>query len=214
MSVASDLAYLLISSSVGPDTTRRADLVASVTCLGRPGSAARGLHFIDLELPNVSRKHARIVHDDTAYRLENWQGRLGIGVYERRLDVGQSHELRHCDRFRIPDGDGPHLRLIFLLTDQTRYLPFEVEAQRPNLRIFGVDVKCTPLEYRLLTYLQQHAGQLCQYDELIAHLWPDSIGRKEHLEVLLSEVRKKIQAASGGFTFMQVFRGEGICLML
>jgi hypothetical protein len=70
MSVASDVAYLLISSSVDPDTTRCADLVASVTCLGRPGSAARGLDFIDLELPNVSRKHARIVRDDTAYRLE------------------------------------------------------------------------------------------------------------------------------------------------
>src|SRR5687768_10723567 len=136
MSVASDLAYLLISPSVDPDTTRRIDLVASTTCFGRPDSAARGFDFIDLELPNISRKHARIVHDGTGYNLENWQGRLGIGIYERRLDIGQSPALRHCDRFRIPDGDGPHIRLIFLLTDQTRYLPFEVEAQRPNMRIY------------------------------------------------------------------------------
>jgi hypothetical protein len=87
MSVASDLAYLLIGSSVEPDMTRRVELVASVTCLGRPGPAARGLDFIDLELPSVSRKHARIVRGDTVYRLENWQGRLGIGIYERRLYI-------------------------------------------------------------------------------------------------------------------------------
>jgi FHA domain-containing protein len=138
--------------------------------MGRPNSAAPGFDFIDLELPNVSRKHARIVYDGAAYHLENWQGRLGIGIYERRLDIGQSHMLRHCDRFRIPNGDGPHVRLIFLLADQTRYLPCQVEAQRPNMRVFGLDVKCSPLEHRLLLYLQQHAGQLCCYDELIA--WP------------------------------------------
>jgi hypothetical protein len=214
MSAPPDLAYLLIGVSTDPDTTRRIELVAPITCLGRPAPGEHGSDYVDLELPNVSRKHARIVRDGAAYRLENWKGRLGIGLYERRLEVAQVHELRHCDRFRIPDGDGPHIRLIFLLVDQTRVLPFEVESQRPNLRIFGADVKCSPLEYRLLAYLQRRAGELCRYDELIAHLWPDSVGRKEQLEVLLSEVRKKIQAASGGFTFMQVFRGEGICLML
>lgn len=206
-------AYLLISA--GPDApARRIELVTPLTCLGRPADDERGPGYIDLELPNISRKHARIAHDGAAYRLENWRGRLGVGLYERRLEVGQSHELRHCDRFRIPDGDGPHVRIVFLLTEQTHFLPFEVETQRPQVRIFGADVRCSPLEYRLLAYLQQRAGQLCRYDELIAHLWPDSVGRKEQLEVLLSEVRKKIQAASGGFTFMQVFRGEGICLIL
>jgi hypothetical protein len=89
MSVASDLAYLLISSSVESDTTRRADLVASTTCFGRPGSAARGFDFVDLELPNVSRKHARIVYDRTAYHLEKWDGAI------RETNVEKEHRCAH-----------------------------------------------------------------------------------------------------------------------
>lgn len=214
MSLSPDLAYMLLSRSDDPDVSRRVDLVGPATWLGRPAPDERGPDFIELDLPNISRKHARIVREGAAYRLENWKGRLGVGLYERRLEAGQSHLLRHGDRFRIPDGDGPQFRLAFLLIDQTHVLPFEVESQRPNVRIFGVDVKCSPLEYRLISHLQQHAGQLCRYDDVIAHLWPDRIGRKEQLEVLLSELRKKLQAASGGFTFIQVFRGEGICLLL
>ncbi len=57
---------------------------------------------------------------------------------------------------------------------------------------------------------------MCYYHELAAYIWPDirSDDRKRDLEVLLVKVRKKIRVASGGFTFMQTLRGEGVRLAL
>jgi DNA-binding winged helix-turn-helix (wHTH) protein len=221
MSEPQKLAYLLIRSSTDPDTTSRVDLTADVTCLGRPEPQDTGPNYIDLQLENVSRKHARIVRQDNEHVLENWLGKGKIGVYERSLAPGETHTLRHCDIFRIPDIEGPHLRIMFIEESiRTRFLPLEVEQQRPHVRIFGEDLKVAPLEHKLLSYLYQHFGELCRWDDVIVHLWPgttereDMTARKEQLEVLLTGMRNKIRPLSGGFTFMESFRGEGIRLVI
>lgn len=221
MSEPQNFAHLLIRTSTDPDTTTRVDLTADVTCLGRPEPQAAGSNFIDLQLENVSRKHARIVRQDNEYVLENWFGKAKIGLYERSLAPGETHVLRHCDIFRIPDIEGPHLRIMFIAESAlTRFLPLEIEQQRPQVRIFGQEVQVAALEHKLLSYLYQHAGELCQWDDVIVHLWPgttereDMVARKEQLNVLLTEMRNKIRPVSGGFTFMETFRGEGIRLVI
>lgn len=216
-----DFAYLLLRSSLAPDTTTRVDLSEPVTCLGRPEPQDVGPHSIDLKLENISRRHARIVRQERAYMLENWLGRGKIGLYERSLSPGERHELRHNDIFRIPDLEGPHVRLIFVVGYQTRFLPLTIEAGRPSIHVFGEEIRVRPQEHELLSHLYQHQGQICPYDTLIDLLWPPGVGGqrppavelKRQLDVLLSGLRNKIRPASGGFTFMETFPGEGLRLV-
>ena len=214
MSESSAAPHLLIHFSTNQETTYRIDLRTDITCMGRPESHETGPQYIDLGLDTISRQHARIVRQGDSYILENWRGRGKIGIYEQSLVPGDTHILRHCDIFRIPDVEGAHARLMFLLGTQTRYLPLEVEYQRPQARVFGEEIPLAPLEHRLLSFLHQHAGELCRYDQIIDHLWEDTTGRKQQLEVLLSTLRKKIRSRSGDFSFMSVYPSEGICLVL
>lgn len=181
-----------------------------------PDSPEAASSFVDLDLPSISRRHARITRQQNGYVLENWEGKYGIGVYERRLEPGDTHMLRHSDIFRIPDLPSEHFKCLFLLNDGTQKLPLQVENQSHEVYIFGDVINFTPLEYKLVDYLYKRKGQMCYYHELATHIWPDirSDDRKRDLEVLLVKVRKKIRAASGGFTFMQTLRGEGVRLAL
>lgn len=211
--------YLLISLSTEPDQTwARVMLAAEETHLGRPEADAAGPDTIDLQLDWVSRRHARIFRRPEGCVLENWQGTSGVGLYERTLQPGETHLLRHGDRFRIPDLDAPHARLLFLIDDRkTMILPLHLDRRRRQVRVFGQPVPCRGLEYTLLAYLYDREGELCAYDELLAQLWPDYQkvdGRRAQLDVHLSRLRARLREASGGFSFVQTVRGQGVRLVL
>lgn len=217
-----DLAYLLLSSSLAPSTTTRIDLSAAVTYLGRPEPQDAGPNYIDLKLENISRRHAQILRQGQTYVLKNLRGRGKIRIYERSLDFDELQELRHNDIFRIPDIEGPHIQLIFAIGHQTRFLPLTIEANRPSMHVFGKEIKVRPQEHHLLAYLYQHVNNICLYDVLIDLLWPPNAAGwrsptaelRGQLDVLLTGIRKKISSASGGFTFLETFPGEGVRLVI
>lgn len=214
-----DVACLIYCTPQDPDTTRALLLEPTVICLGRltldqvePPDAGH----LQLDLPTISVRHARIINTDAGYVLQNWQGRYGIGLYERELKPGESHVLSHSNIFRLPARE-EHVRLQFLVSQQqTLLIPVDVEHRRGKVYVFGEQVKLTPLEYRLVAYLHRHAPHLCSYDELMAALWGDAnpYERKGNLEVLLHDVRAKLRAASGGFTFMETVRGQGVRMVV
>lgn len=212
------LPYLLISRSTEPDSTWRHYLAGDITCLGRPETAEAEPNTIDLKIDWASRKHARILRQGAIYILENWRGSNGIGVYERCLRPGDTHILRHGDQFRIPDLSTAYVRILFLIDDKTTMrLPLQIDPRQHKVLVFGADVPLRGLEYRLLAYLYDHLGEVCAYDDLLAHLWPDFHkvdGRRAELDVYLARVRARLREASGGFTFMQTLRGHGIRLVL
>ncbi|MFL5807575.1 MAG: winged helix-turn-helix domain-containing protein [Roseiflexaceae bacterium] len=219
MPVSGNLPYLLVSLSTEPDNTwPRQYLAAEVTCLGRPEHDQADTGTIDLKLDWVSRRHARIIRRSGEYILENWHGTNGIGVYERSLRPGESHALRHGDRFRIPDLSEAHARILFLIDDRkTMILPLHIDQRQQRVRVFDSLLPLRGIEYRLLAYLYDHEGDICSYDAILAHLWPDYEkvdGRRAELDVYLARVRAKLRDASGGFTFMQTIRGQGIRLVL
>jgi two-component system, OmpR family, KDP operon response regulator KdpE len=82
--------------------------------------------------------------------------------------------------------------------------------------VFGERVHLRPLEYRLIAELHQHAGQVCSYSALMNALWGDAhpFERKGNLEVLLHDLRAKLRAASGGFTFIETVHGQGVRLIV
>jgi DNA-binding winged helix-turn-helix (wHTH) protein len=211
--------YLLISLSTEPENTwPRCYLTHEITYLGRPEHGSAEPDTIDLRLDWISRRHARIVRQGDTYTLENERGTNGIGIYERSLRPGDSHALRHGDRFRVPDLSDAHARILFLVDDRkTMLLPFHIDRRQHKVRVFHQIVPFRGLEYRLLAYLYEREGELCSYESVLAHLWPDFDkvdGRRAELDVYLARIRAKLREASGGFTFMQTIRGQGIRLVI
>jgi DNA-binding winged helix-turn-helix (wHTH) protein len=210
-----------------------------VTSIGRPEAGRPG---VNLELPTISRQHARIVREGqgaaTTYFLENQRGRAGVRLYELLLRPGDPrHVLCHGYSFQIPGGlespAEPHFQLTFCMDAQRTSCLAIMFGQRPTVSIFGQIVRFTPQEYALLAYLYAHGGQLCPFPEIIAHIWatksrdPEQIRaylaqlngdrdalsyKREALDILVAKVRGKIRRASGGVTLIETVRGAGFCL--
>lgn len=213
----SDIAYLLVSSSADPDNTSDPIyLSAQVTRIGRPESG-EVQSYIELDDLTVSRKHATITRQGDNYILANWQGRFNIGLYNEVLKYGDKHVLRQGDIFRIPDLE-KHYKIIFLIRDKTQVLPFHYDSNTRRFFVFSDLLNLTQKEHTILRYLYEHHGEVCAYDDIIAAVWPEERqgqeipSRKNDLDVHLSSLRKKIRAASGGFTFIRTLPKRGLQL--
>jgi hypothetical protein len=213
---ATGLGVLYISHSNDPDNTSTAILLtAPETRLGRPERIESDPNYIDLNLDTISREHAAIMREGNAYVLSNLHGRNGIRVYDRVLAIGDEYSLRHGDVFWIPDDADDHLKLLFLIDDVTQVLALDIEHGARRVKIFGDSVKFTPMEYRLLEYLDRRRGIVCDYDALVAVLWSeDPTSRRADLHTLLSRVRAKIKARTEGFTFIETVTGHGVRLVI
>ncbi|MFN7538216.1 MAG: response regulator transcription factor [bacterium] len=82
-------------------------------------------------------------------------------------------------------------------------LVVDTAAQRATLG--GAAVRLTGLEYRLLTYLALHAGQVVSKSELTEHLYAQDFDRDSNtLEVVIGRLRKKL-----GDGRIETMRGQG-----
>jgi two-component system OmpR family response regulator len=82
-------------------------------------------------------------------------------------------------------------------------LVVDTAAQRATLG--GAAVRLTGLEYRLLTYLALHAGQVVSKSELTEHLYAQDFDRDSNtLEVVIGRLRKKL-----GDRRIETMRGQG-----
>ena len=82
-------------------------------------------------------------------------------------------------------------------------LVVDTAAQRATLG--GAAVRLTGLEYRLLTYLALHAGQVVSKTELTEHLYVQDFDRDSNtLEVVIGRLRKKL-----GDGRIETMRGQG-----
>jgi len=169
--------YVCIKRSPNPTTTSQIDLTNDVTCIGRPEPDEVACIYLDYDFNSVgtiSRRHARIIRETNGtFRLENWKGTHGIGLYEKRLMPGDGHILRHGDKFRIPDLLDAYYEITFGIPNETTCLPLLIEPDRCRVVVFNVEISIRGQQYELLNYLYQHRGTLCSYEQIIAHIWPD-----------------------------------------
>ncbi len=84
----------------------------------------------------------------------------------------------------------------------------------------GHEIKrLTPLEYKLIVYLDDKQGQLCTYDELAAHLYPDDMAldgggvTDTRLHSLVKRLRKKVEPHTEEPRYIVTERGRGLRLM-
>lgn len=83
--------------------------------------------------------------------------------------------------------------------------PFRLDLRRQLLTRDGLPIHLTPQEYRLVSYLMQHAGRVVSQQELIEQLYAQDFERDSNtIEVLVGRVRRKL-----GPGFIKTRRGFG-----
>jgi two-component system, OmpR family, KDP operon response regulator KdpE len=69
----------------------------------------------------------------------------------------------------------------------------EIDVVRPRVAVKGVDVTCTPTEYRLLAVLVENAGKVLVQDELLRRVWgPGYEGEGALLHTAMWRLRRKL----------------------
>jgi DNA-binding response OmpR family regulator len=74
----------------------------------------------------------------------------------------------------------------------------EIDHARRVVRAGGVEVTLTPLEFRLLSVLAEHAGQVLSPDQLLDLVWGDaSTNARESVKLYVGYLRRKLGLREG-----------------
>jgi two-component system KDP operon response regulator KdpE len=70
-----------------------------------------------------------------------------------------------------------------------------IDRERFRVLRDGDEVRLTPKEFELLTFLAQHPGRVLTHRTILKAIWgPSAVDQPEHLRVLVGALRKKIEA--------------------
>jgi two-component system KDP operon response regulator KdpE len=71
---------------------------------------------------------------------------------------------------------------------------FRVDLESRSVSVAGREIRLTPKEFDLLTYLMKHAGKVLTHRRLLAALWGGNyVEQNEYLRVFVGNLRKKIE---------------------
>jgi two-component system KDP operon response regulator KdpE len=69
-----------------------------------------------------------------------------------------------------------------------------IDRERFRVSRDGEEVRLTPKEFELLTFLAQHQGRVLTHRTILKAIWgPNAVDQPEHLRVLVGALRKKIE---------------------
>ncbi|HVU76776.1 MAG TPA: response regulator transcription factor [Gaiellaceae bacterium] len=79
-----------------------------------------------------------------------------------------------------------------------------------EVKVRGESVALTPLEFRLLTTLTEHAGQVLSRDQLLEHVWGDAFARGgDEVKLYVRYLRIKIERDPAKPELIETVRGFG-----
>ena len=85
-----------------------------------------------------------------------------------------------------------------------------IDLARRSVHRNGAPIELTPIEYRLLTYLARHAGQVLTHEQLLQHVWGSEYGSEsQYLWVHIGRLRQKIEASPKAPRHVRTERGMG-----
>jgi two-component system, OmpR family, KDP operon response regulator KdpE len=71
---------------------------------------------------------------------------------------------------------------------------FHIDAQNHRVELKGKEIRLTPKEFEVLSYLARHPDKVVTHRALLAAVWGDtSIGQPEYLRVFIGQLRKKLE---------------------
>jgi two-component system, OmpR family, KDP operon response regulator KdpE len=89
-----------------------------------------------------------------------------------------------------------------------RELVIDLDDHRARLR--GVEVRLTPTEFRLLTYLVEHSGQLVTHRQVLAAVWGSGYSADVHLlRMTIRNLRMKLDAVAPDEAYIATEYGLG-----
>lgn len=69
-----------------------------------------------------------------------------------------------------------------------------IDRERFRVVRDGEEVRLTPKEFELLTFLAQHPGRVLTHRAILKAIWgPNAVDQPEHLRVLIGSLRKKLE---------------------
>jgi DNA-binding winged helix-turn-helix (wHTH) protein len=174
----------------------RVQLRQDVTTLGRSDSCA-----VVIPLPIVSRLHARIELQHDRYLLFDAGSANGTFVNGKRIDQG--YQLNTGDEIWLGSND---VLLNFTDPEQTLVMEFNVgpaplaiDEDARTVRVYGVPVQLSPLEYGLLLHLAHNPGTVCTREGSFLAVWGhpyDHATCEDALNACIAKLRRNLRAAA------------------
>ena len=86
----------------------------------------------------------------------------------------------------------------------------EIDFAEARVTVGGRPVSLTPLEFRLLTTLSEHAGQVLSRDQLLDLVWGESQPEAlDRVKLYVGYLRRKLEEATGEEAPIETVRGFG-----
>jgi two-component system KDP operon response regulator KdpE len=72
--------------------------------------------------------------------------------------------------------------------------PLVIDLEHRQVKVEGREVHLTPIEYKLLVLLAQHAGKVLTHRQILKEVWgPAYMSQPHYVRVRMAELRKKIE---------------------
>lgn len=193
-----------ILSTLGPLLRARGyDVLTAMTGRAAVQTVERDapdLIVLDLGLPDIDGVEVcRILRETHNVPIVVLSARGAEGDKVRALDLGAddyvmkpfgAEELLARIRAALRRSDAPPLASEPIVRGN-------LVIDRERFRVFreGDEVRLTPKEFELLTFLAQHPGRVLTHRTILKAIWgPNGVDQPEHLRVLIGALRKKIEA--------------------
>ena len=89
-----------------------------------------------------------------------------------------------------------------------------IDLARRRVLVRGVEVHLTPIEYRLLATLVQHAGRVITQRQLLREVWgPNTEDHAHYLRVYMAHLRRKLETDSARPRYLSTEPGVGYRLL-
>jgi two-component system KDP operon response regulator KdpE len=157
------------------------------------------LVVLDLGLPDIDGVEVcRLIRESQTIPILVLSARGGESDKVRALDTGAddyvtkpfgAEELVARVRAALRRTDNP-------LPSSEPIIRGGLVIDRTRFRVLrdGEEVRLTPKEFELLTFLAQHPGRVLTHRTLLKAIWgPNALDQPEHLRVLVGSLRKKIE---------------------
>jgi two-component system KDP operon response regulator KdpE len=125
---------------------------------------------------------------------------FGVGELTARVRVA----LRHAARSAQSGG-----------ANVLKFGTIEVDLEKRLVRAGDDDVHLTPIEFRLLACLAQHAGMVLTHRHLLREVWgPSHVDQSHYLRIYMKQLRHKLEPDPARPRYLITETGVGYRLML
>jgi DNA-binding response OmpR family regulator len=175
---------------------QRVQLRQDVTTLGRSDSCA-----VVIPLAIVSRLHARIELQHDRYLL--FDAGSANGTFVNGVRIEQGYQLSTDDEVWLGSSDAV---LHFTDPEQTQIMelniappPISIDEDAHGVKVYGMPVQLSPLEYGLLLHFAHNPGTVCTREGCFLAVWGqpyDHATCEDALNACIAKLRRNVRAAA------------------